>query len=123
MDANITPVTYAVPIVQPEPKPGRENRKTQPALKVEQPPSKRDSSDVLRPLFEAAPGSPVAVAGRPNNLVVGDVNKDGKPDLIVTCAKRHVAVLSGDGMGSFRPAKGSPIQLTQKKKRGQVRFS
>jgi hypothetical protein len=111
-DAKITPVTFAVPIVQPEPKSGRENRKTQPASKVEQPAQKRGSSDVLSPLFEAAPGSPIAVAGRPNNLVVADVNKDGKPDLIVACAKRHIVVLLGDRKGGFRPAKGSPIQLT-----------
>ncbi len=111
-DSYVTPATFAVPIVQPEQKSGRENKKTQPASKVEQRASKRGSSDVLRPLFEAAPGSPIAVAGRPNNLVVGDVNKDGKPDLIVTCAKRHVVVLLGDGKGGFRPAKGSPIQLT-----------
>ena len=111
-DSTITPTTFAVPIVQSEPKWGRENRKTQPTAKGQQPPPKGGMSDVPRPLFEAAPGSPIAVAGRPNNLLVADVNKDGKPDLIVACAKRQIVVLLGDGKGGFRPAKGPPIQLT-----------
>src|SRR5207244_2581265 len=61
--------------------------------------------------FTAAPGSPLEVPGGPQNVVVGDVNGDGKPDLVVACAKGHVAVLLGDGRGGFRPAPGSPIQL------------
>jgi hypothetical protein len=112
-DGNVTPVTFVVPIVQSEPKLGRENGKTQPAPKGEQPAPKGGALDVLRPLFEAAPGSPIAVAGKPQNLVVGDLNKDGKPDLVVAC-KDHIVVLLGDGSGGFRPAKGSPIKLTHR---------
>jgi FG-GAP-like repeat len=111
-DGNVTPVTFAVPIVQLEPKSGRENRKRQPASKGEQQAPKRGSSDVPRPLFEAAPGSPITVAGRPQNLVVGDIDKDGKPDLVVACKEGHLAVLLGDGKGGFRLTKGSPVKLT-----------
>ena len=34
-------------------------------------------------LFASAPGSPVAVACGPDNLVVGDLNNDRQPDLVV----------------------------------------
>jgi hypothetical protein len=70
------------------------------------------SADAPRPLFVAAPGSPITVTGRPQNLAVGDVNKDGKPDLVIACKDKQVAVLLGDGKGGFRPAPGSPIKLT-----------
>src|SRR4029077_5644626 len=61
------------------------------------------------PLFAPAPGSPIAVAGGPQNVAVGDVNGDGKTDLVVPCAKKQTAVLLGDGRGGFRPAPGSPL--------------
>src|SRR5262249_247918 len=62
-------------------------------------------------LFVAALGSPITVTGRPQNLAVGDVNKDGKPDLVIACADKQVVVLLGDGKGGFKPAVGSPIKL------------
>src|SRR5205814_2190927 len=69
------------------------------------------SADASRPLFEAAPGSPIVVTGGPQNLSVADVNNDGKPDLVVACVKGHIAVLLGDGKGGFRVAPGSPVKL------------
>jgi len=38
---------------------------------------------IEEPLFKPAPGSPIAVAGFPGNIALGDVNQDGKPDLVV----------------------------------------
>jgi hypothetical protein len=61
------------------------------------------------PLFAPAPGSPIAVAGGAETLAVGDVNGDGKPDLVVVSKKNQTAVLLGDGRGGFRPAPGSPF--------------
>jgi len=70
------------------------------------------SADAPQPLFVAAPGSPITVTGRPQNLAVGDVNNDGKPDLVVPHADdSRVTVLLGDGKGGFAPAPGSPVDL------------
>src|SRR5262249_14909171 len=69
------------------------------------------SPDPAWPLFVAAPGSPITVTGRPQNLAVGDVNNDGKPDLVIACADQQVIVFLGDGKGGFKAAVGSPIKL------------
>jgi hypothetical protein len=59
------------------------------------------------------------MAGRP---AVGDVNGDGKPDIVVACGtccgsrpdprSGHVVVLLGDGRGAFTDAPGSPIKVS-----------
>lgn len=46
----------------------------------------------------------------PGSIVVADVNRDGKPDLIVANNEDGtVSVLLGDGKGHFDPAAGSPV--------------
>jgi hypothetical protein len=46
----------------------------------------------------------------PGSIVVADVNRDGKPDLIVANTEDGtVSVLLGDGKGHFVPAAGSPV--------------
>ncbi len=65
-----------------------------------------------RPLFAPAPGSPLAVAAGPGNVALGDVNQDGKPDLVVASGKeRSITVLLGQGDGRFRAARGGPIKV------------
>ncbi len=55
------------------------------------------------PLFTQAPGPPITVAGGPSNVVVGDMNKDGKPDLVVTSEQsRMITVLLGVGGSEAR---------------------
>ena len=50
------------------------------------------------PLFTKAPGPAITVTGGPSNVVVGDMNKDGNPDLVVTSEQaRSITVLLGAG--------------------------
>jgi hypothetical protein len=67
------------------------------------------------PLFTRAPGPPIAVAGGPSNILVGDMNKDGKPDLVVTTGEaRTITVLLGV-VGSdvrFRGTGGSALTVS-----------
>src|SRR5512145_1907680 len=62
------------------------------------------------PLLAPAPDSPIAVGDAPGNVALGEVNQDGKPDLVVASV-RGISVLLGQGDGRFRVAPGSPIKL------------
>jgi hypothetical protein len=67
-------------------------------------------SDQQQPIFASAPGSPVPVACGASNVVIGDLNKDSKPDLIVTCGQgRAVTVLLGTRDGNFRAS--NPVSV------------
>jgi hypothetical protein len=53
-------------------------------------------------LFAPAAGSPITVPGGAGNIVIGDVNNDKKPDLVVAGANnRSITVLLGRGAGQF----------------------
>jgi hypothetical protein len=66
--------------------------------------------------FSGAPGSPFAAGGNARTLAAGDVNGDGKPDVIAGNLDHlvngklagDVSVLLGDGAGAIAPAPGSP---------------
>ena len=60
--------------------------------------------------FDPAPGSPFDAENRGYMVRFGDVNLDGRADLI-TSGGRSVAVLLGDGRGGFAPAPGSPFAV------------
>jgi hypothetical protein len=61
-------------------------------------------------LFREAEGSPYAVGRQPAAVALGDVNGDGKPDILTAnAAGNSVSVLLGDGRGGFREAPGSPV--------------
>jgi len=53
-------------------------------------------------LFTPAPGSPISIPNGPGNVVIGDMNNDKKPDLVVACGRnRSIVVLLGKGDGQF----------------------
>lgn len=55
-----------------------------------------------QPLFTNAPGSPVSVQDGPSNILIGDMNNDRKPDLIVAFGRtRSITILEGKGNGQF----------------------
>jgi hypothetical protein len=68
--------------------------------------------------FTPAPGSPFPAGGKPFGVAIGDVNGDGRLDLVVGNWGGHpedssfdaVNVLIGDGKGAFSPLPGSPLR-------------
>ena len=65
------------------------------------------------PLFSPAPGSPVTVGAGSGNIILADVNGDGRLDLVTGHLQtRIVSVQLGDGTGRFAQATGSPIALS-----------
>src|ERR1041385_4495585 len=71
-----------------------------------------EASPALEPkrLFALAPGSPIRVGGARGSIVFGDVNQDGKPDLVVA-SSQGITVLLGQGGGQFQIARSSPIHV------------
>src|SRR3954452_7202476 len=62
--------------------------------------------------FTAAPGSPFAAGQQPNDVAIGDFNRDGKLDLaFANHEAKHLTVLLGDGRGRFAAAPGSPFAV------------
>ena len=61
-----------------------------------------NNTEAQHSLFTPAPGSPISIPDGAGNIVIGDLNNDKKPDLVVACTKnRSIAVLLGRGDGQF----------------------
>src|SRR5688572_19321503 len=60
--------------------------------------------------FGPAPGSPLKLAGGGHSFVMGDINRDSKPDLIV-CGGNALSVLVGNGRGGFERTTNAPVKL------------
>lgn len=62
------------------------------------------------PLLVPAP--PVSIGPGPGQVVLVDVNQDGRLDMVTRhLLQKRVAILRGDGKGGFTPAAGSPMTL------------
>ncbi|MEW6278092.1 MAG: FG-GAP-like repeat-containing protein, partial [Candidatus Eremiobacterota bacterium] len=62
--------------------------------------------------FAPATGSPVPVGAGPQSLATGDLDGDGRLDLVTANSfSANVTVLLGDGAGGFAPGPGSPLGL------------
>ncbi len=60
--------------------------------------------------FLPSPHSPFPVGHLPNDIAIGDFNRDGNLDLVIPNHQTpYVTVLLGDGKGGFRPAPHSPF--------------
>lgn len=65
--------------------------------------------------FSPASGSPFAAGNLPNDIALGDFNRDGRIDLaFANHETQHLTVLLGRGRGSFSPAPGSPVPVAVK---------
>src|ERR1051325_12119509 len=64
------------------------------------------------PLFAPAPGTPVTIGEGSGRVVLADVNRDGRLDLLTQhLQRREVRVHLGDGTGHFVAAGRSPRTL------------
>lgn len=65
--------------------------------------------------FSQAKGSPFPAGRNPNDIAVGDFNRDGKLDLaFANHEEKYLTLLLGDGRGGFAPAPRSPFAVEVK---------
>jgi len=59
--------------------------------------------------FTLTAGSPIATGCNiPDDVAIGDLNGDRRPDLAIACQSSGLAILLNDGSAGFAPAPGSP---------------
>jgi len=77
---------------------------------VQQSMAQKPSPAIISDTEEHFERTVIPVGHRPGSIAIADVNRDGKPDIIVANTEdKTVTVLLGDGAGHFAPAPGSPF--------------
>jgi hypothetical protein len=62
--------------------------------------------------FTESKGSPFPAGHAPNDIAIGDFNRDGRLDIaFANHEEKHLMVLLGDGQGGFVPAPNSPFSV------------
>ena len=61
--------------------------------------------------FAPAPNSPLNVGHRAYKIVIIDINKDGRMDVVMSAYPSYVIILLGNGRGGFSQAIGSPFEV------------
>jgi hypothetical protein len=60
--------------------------------------------------FHQAPGSLCSTGKSPNDIAIGDFNRDGNLDLVIPNTETpYLTILLGDGKGGFKPSPHSPF--------------
>jgi hypothetical protein len=60
--------------------------------------------------FHQAPGRLCSTGKLPNDIAVGDINRDGSLDLVIPNTETpYLTILLGDGKGGFKPSPHSPF--------------
>ena len=64
-----------------------------------------------QPLFASVPDASIAVECGPGNLVVGDLNNDGKPDLVAACDEERVLTVLLNTGGREHFSKSNAVSI------------
>ena len=68
------------------------------------------AQNTTTPIFTATEGSPIAMSCSPGNIASGDLNKDGKTDLVIACGEtRSLMIFTGRGDGRFDRMGSNPL--------------
>lgn len=72
-----------------------------------------EAQSEIKTILAPAAGSPINMNCSPGNVAAADLNKDGKPDLVVACAQqRKLTLFKGRGDGQFEAFSANGITMS-----------